>query len=149
VQFLHLDDLATAVQVVVVRRCGGAFNVAPDGWLEGEELSALRSARPRLSLPLFVAERIDRRMARRRRRPLPTGLLPYLMHPWVVANDRLRAEGWEAQSSSAEVFVVADEPPPWADLNARQRQALSLSAAGVVVVGLLGLAVWLVRRLRD
>ena len=30
--------------------------------------------------------------------PTPPALLPFTVHPWVVANDRLRADGWEPTS---------------------------------------------------
>ena len=133
VQFLHIDDLANAVVVVVSQRAGGTFNVAPDGWLDAEELRALRGARPVVRLPVPLAQLLDR-LARRRPGPFPAGLLPYLMHPWVVANDRLRGLGWEARTTNEEAFVVADEPPPWADMNARQRQKLSLAVAAVALV---------------
>jgi nucleoside-diphosphate-sugar epimerase len=131
-QFLHIDDLAAAVLVVVTQRAGGTYNVAPDGWLDAEELRALRGARPVVRLPVPLAQLLDR-LARRRPGPFPAGLLPYLMHPWVVANDRLRGLGWEARTTNEEAFVVADEPPPWADMNARQRQKLSLAVAGLAL----------------
>ena len=47
-------------------------------------------------------------------------------------------------------FVVADEPPPWASMNAHQRQVVSLVITGVVLVagvtGLVFLVRWLRRR---
>jgi len=86
--------------------------------------------------------------SRRARRPMPLGLLPYTMHPCVVANDRLRAAGWVPESSNEEAFVVADEPPPWAALNAHQRQVFSLFAAAAGVVGAVVAIVLTVRHLR-
>ena len=38
-QFLHLDDLASAVEHVRRGRLSGAFNVAPDGWIPGDRLT--------------------------------------------------------------------------------------------------------------
>src|SRR4051794_11615523 len=37
VQFLHLDDLAAAIDHIRVERVEGTFNVAPDGWLTPTE----------------------------------------------------------------------------------------------------------------
>ena len=50
-QFLHLDDLASAVVLAIRRRLDGVFNVAPDGWIDGERVRALTGDRPRLQLP--------------------------------------------------------------------------------------------------
>ena len=131
VQFLHVDDLASAVVVAVTSGLSGAYNVAPDGWLSGEDLRALQGARPRLWLPEPLAERLAGLRSRRARRPMPAELLPYTMHPCVVANDRLRAQGWSPDLSNEEAYVAADDAPPWAAMNARQRQVLSLTALGV------------------
>ena len=34
----------------------------------------------------------------------PPELLPYLVHPWVVANDRLRAAGWAPVHSNVDAI---------------------------------------------
>ena len=135
VQFLHLDDLASAAVVATQRRLSGVFNVAPDGWLSPVELRALLGARPKIRLPMPLPKRLDRYVARRVGHAAPEGLLPYTRYSWVVANDRLRAEGWAPRYSSAQAFVVADVGMPWDDLNARQRQYATLLGAGAAVAG--------------
>ncbi len=146
VQFLHLDDLASAVVLAVQQRLSGAFNVAPDGWLSPSELRALLGARPKIRLPLPAPRRLDRYVAGRVGHAAPEGLLPYTRYSWVVANDRLRAAGWEPRFSSAQAYVVADAGMPWDDLNARQRQYVMLAGAGgVIVAGGWAAAAWLRR----
>ena len=34
-QYLHLDDLATAIVIAIQQRLNGVFNVAPNGWIAG------------------------------------------------------------------------------------------------------------------
>ena len=51
-QFVHLDDLATAVATVVQLDDSGVFNVAPDGWLTAREVKDLVGARPTIRLPI-------------------------------------------------------------------------------------------------
>jgi len=85
VQYLHGDDLADAVVLAVTAGLDGAFNVAPDGWMSEDEAQALTAGPLRVRLP---------RRLRVLRPDVPSELLPYLVHPWVVANDRLRAAGW-------------------------------------------------------
>ena len=72
----------------------------------------------------------------------------YTQHPWVVANDRLRATGWQPQYRNDEVYVEADPGGPLADMSPRRRQEISLAVAGLAVAGVVGGAVALIRRSR-
>ena len=45
-QFLHLDDLASAVTIAVERSLDGVFNVAPDGFIPADSVRALSGAAP-------------------------------------------------------------------------------------------------------
>lgn len=146
-QYVHLDDLASAVALAATSALDGAYNVAPDGWISGEQLRALAGG-PRVRLP----ERIARLAARWRSRLAPSsthpGLLPYTQHPWVVANDRLRARGWVPEWSSEEAYVAGHPAAPWASISPQRRQELSLGALGVALVGSVVGAVALIRRRR-
>jgi nucleoside-diphosphate-sugar epimerase len=148
VQFVHLEDLASAVVIAAADRLDGAFNVAPDGWLSATELRALLGARPKIRVPIPLPRRLDRHVSRRVGRPMPTGLLPYTRYPWVVANDRLRAHGWRPRYGNDQVFVAADAGLPWDSMNARQRQYVSLATGAVLLVAGAGWLVWMVRRWR-
>jgi nucleoside-diphosphate-sugar epimerase len=105
VQFVHVDDVASAVALAADLRLRGVFNVAPDGWIAEETAGELVGGVSRLSLPgravrllALAARRLDRGHLRVR-------ALPYAIHPWVVANDRLRAAGWTPRHSSEEALI--------------------------------------------
>lgn len=147
-QFLHLDDLADAVVLAVTARLDGAFNVAPDGWASGEEIRQLMGRAPRLRLSSRLAGTIAEAGWRHRLAPTPPGIVPYASHPWVVANDRLRAEGWSPQYSNVEAYVEGHEARPWAMMNSKRRQQLALGATGTAVAVGLGAAGVAARRLR-
>ena len=70
-----------------------------------------------------------------------------MLHPWVVAADRLRAEGWTPAVSNEEACVEAHEAGPWATLSPRRRQEIALGVAGVGLVGIVVGAVVVIRRL--
>ena len=60
---------------------------------------------------------------------VPPGVVPYLVHPWVIANDRLQAEGWAPRHSNAEAIAeaVASLPP-------RNATPLVAGAGGLLLV---------------
>ena len=147
-QFLHLDDLASAVEHVRRGRLSGAFNVAPDGWIPGDTARALVADGPRVHLPDRTATRLAEIGWRLRLGPMPPGLIPYTQHPWVVASDRLRSTGWEPRWSNEEAFVAGHAGSPWSMLSPKRRQELALGAAGVGAAAF-GIATGLVvRRVR-
>jgi nucleoside-diphosphate-sugar epimerase len=134
-QFLHLDDLASAVDVAWRNELDGAFNVAPDQAIPGDQVRSLTGAGPKVRLPDRVADRIARWRFRSGLGPTPPELVPYTLHPWVVANDGLRAAGWTPRVTNEEACVDAHEAGPWATMSPRRRQEIALGVAGVGVAG--------------
>jgi len=147
-QLLHLDDMADAVELARRAHLDGPFNVSPDGWLSGEEVRALAGTPPRLRLPVRVVTAVAGVLWRWKVGRMPPGLVPYTMHPWVVANDRLKAAGWTPHHSNDETYVDATTGTPWSQLNPKRRQELTLAAAASGVVAAAVGSVALVRRLR-
>jgi nucleoside-diphosphate-sugar epimerase len=147
-QFLHHDDLTVAVHRAISARLDGVYNVAPDGSIPHEELLALAAPRLRVRMPWGAGGRVGRLAWQAGVVETPSALTPYLEHPWVVANDRLRATGWEPQHTNEEAFVAAAEPSALQDMSARRRQQLTLAAAAGGLAALAGGAVALVRRVR-
>lgn len=134
VQFVHLDDIASAVDLARRNRLDGAYNVAPDGWISGELARALAGAAPRLRLPARLAARLAEWSWELRLGPIPPGLLPYTEHPWVVANDKLRAEGWVPRHSNEEAYVAGTEGSRWSMLTPKRKQELALGASGAALL---------------
>ncbi len=145
-QYLHLDDLASAVVLAVRDRLDGVYNVAPDGWVAGDRVRALSGERPRLPLPERVSELVAGLRWRFQRGPIPPGLLPYTLDPWVVSNGRLRVAGWEPTVTNEQTYVESTEAPWWTVVSPKRRQELALGAgvAGAVILG--GVVAMLIRR---
>ncbi len=143
-QFLHLDDLARAIDLARVQALDGVYNVAPDGWMPGEMVRALAVARPRLRLPGRLAAVTAKLRWRFQRGPIPPGMLPFTQHPWVVASDRLKAHGWSARFTSEQAYVAGTEAKWWSLLTPSRKQELALGAAGVGALGLVGTVVGVV-----
>jgi nucleoside-diphosphate-sugar epimerase len=145
VQFVHHDDLASAVALVVCRGLASVYNVAAEGWIGADEFRALRGE---------TEVRLPERVSRLRHgaaklladRTLLEGLEPYVTHPWVVATDKLRAEGWRPAYSNEEVYVLGTVAPLWSSLGPQKRQELALGAAGMLGAAAIGVAAWAARR---
>ena len=138
-QFVHLDDVAAAVVLAADRRLDGVYNVAPDGWIPGERVRALLGERVRIPLPERVAEVVDRLRWRFQRGPIPPGLVAYVRQPWLVANDRLRAEGWRPTVTNEQAFVEGTEAKWWTMVTPKRRQELALGAmVGAIVLAAVG-----------
>ena len=140
-QFLHLDDLAAAVAVGVDRRLDGVFNVSPDGWVAGERVRALSGERPRVPLPDRLSEVIAGLRWRFVRGPIPPGLLPYTLEPWVLSNGRLRAAGWSPTVTNEQTYVESTDAPWWTMVSPKRRQELTLGGGVLVVVAVAVVAV--------
>ena len=147
-QFLHLDDLASAVALSIRDRLDGVFNVAPDGWVGGDRVRALSGERPRLPLPDRLREVIGRLRWRFLRGPTPPGLRSYTRDPWVVSNGRLRARGWKPTVTNEQAYVEGTEAPWWTTVSPRRRQELALIGGGTllaiagVVGAIVGFRIW-------
>ena len=145
-QFLHLDDLASAVAVAIDRGLDGVYNVAPDGWVPGERVRALSGERPRLPLPDRFSELVAGLRWRFVRGPIPPGLLPYTLEPWVVSNDRLRAAGWSPTVTNEQTYVESTEAPWWTTVSPKRRQELALGAGALLVAAVAAIGVIVGRR---
>lgn len=150
VQFVHLDDLASAIVCVCRARYDGPVNVAPDGWLTVDQVRALKGPAARLRVRRSVALGLARLGASLGLAPGDPATLVASSEPWVVANDRIRSLGWVPGHSNEEAYVDSDRGGLWARLTPRHRQEISLGVAGVTLLGaLIGTVVFVRRRLRN
>jgi nucleoside-diphosphate-sugar epimerase len=147
-QFLHLDDLATAVTCAVESRLDGVYNVAPDGWVGGERVRALAGAIPRVKLPDRLGEVVADLRWRFQRGPIPPGLRSYTQWPWMVANDRLRSAGWVPTVTNEQAYVEGTEAKWWTLVSPKRRQELSLGALALALLVGGGVAVRAIVRAR-
>ena len=148
VQYLHVDDLAAAIVAAIETRFDGVANVAPDGWIPPDSLADLEGPQARVRVPTWAARAAAAVRQQAGLAPIPPGIVPYTSHSWVVANDRIRALGWEADYSNEQAWVVSHDPRPLEQMPARQRQEFALAVAAALAVGLVVGAVLVVRRLR-
>lgn len=145
-QFVHVDDVGRAVVVAIEQQLDGIFNVAADGWLSTVEVANHIGRKVQQIGHSTLAEVLGRGTDLQLS-PAPAEVLPYMLHPWVLATDRLRAHGWQARHGNREILTAfarehVDEVAIGVLTFSRSR--VRRVAAAVAVVGL---AMWtLVRR---
>ncbi len=145
IQFLHHDDLASAVVLAATRRLDGIYNVAPDGWIGAELFRGLRGE---------AQVRLPEKASRWRHQVAKTlaggsmleGLEAYVTYPWVVANDKLRNAGWVPSYTNAEAYVAGTPEPLATSIRPQRRQELALGVVGAVGAAAVGALVWSARR---
>jgi nucleoside-diphosphate-sugar epimerase len=140
VQVLHLDDAAGALALAATSDLDGAYNVGADGWLSHEDALALVGRRQMPGLPYEAAQRVLAALWATGFGDAPPSVLPYLVHPWVVANDRIKRAGWQPRHTNEEALLLAAP----ADTNALPWAA----AVGALLAGMGGTTWWLTRRRR-
>jgi len=140
VQFVHEDDATEAIALAVERDLPGVYNVAAEGWLSRDELRALVGRKVQPSVAPEVMERALRRLFSAGLVDLPPSEVPYLVHPWVVAVDRLKAEGWNPQHTNEETVLAClrgREPASAWKAAVAAAGGATLATTGLVVAGLL------------
>ncbi|MBM3672722.1 MAG: NAD-dependent epimerase/dehydratase family protein [Actinobacteria bacterium] len=104
VQATHVDDLASAIALVTLGDHPGTFNVASDGWIDHEDVEQMLRPSSVPPLPAELLERFLERTWATGIGEIPPGVVPYLVHPWVVDNAALRAKGWRPTHSNLEAI---------------------------------------------
>jgi UDP-glucose 4-epimerase len=105
-QLVHEDDLVDALIGLLDKKSAGAFNVAGDGtmtWAEAAERAGVKVRR----MSFKMARRISAATWNLRlpRAEAPPGNLHFIRYPWVVSNDKLKAEiGWEPRYTTPQTF---------------------------------------------
>ena len=142
-QVVHVDDAASALARAVTTDLDGVYNVAADGWLDHDAAVAVAPHRRPPAVPEELAERALGVLWATGVGDAPPSVLPYLVHPWVIANDKLRAEGWAPKHTNEEAILLAGDP------EARRRPLPWIAAVGAVLAGAGGATWWFTRRRRS
>jgi hypothetical protein len=89
-----VDDLGSAVALVLATGMEGAVGVGAPGWLSQEDLERLTGMR-RVELTFGAALGTADRLHRVGVLPAPASDLAFVAYPWVVSAARVAEAGWE------------------------------------------------------
>ncbi len=92
-QFCHVDDLGSAVAVVVAQGIAGAVTVGAEGHLSQSDLERLTGMR-RVELSMAAAMGTADRLHRVGVLPAPASDLAFVAFPWAVSARTLLGRGW-------------------------------------------------------
>ncbi len=107
VQFVHEDDVATALIKLLDEKAPGAYNLAGDGtmkWSETAEIAGLKTR----EMPMKRAKRLLGTLWKLRfpRAEAPPGNIDFIRYPWVTSNEKLKGIGWTPEHDSRETFEI-------------------------------------------
>jgi UDP-glucose 4-epimerase len=145
VQFVHLDDIVSAIVHATERRPEGAYNVCAEGWLSFDEVVAI-AGKQTVEVPEEVAVETAGRAWSLGLTELPPGMVAHLMHPWVMSPDALIATGWRPQHSNRDaVAEAARDHAPYVSFGRGhvRRATLRWSAASLAVSMGIATLLWL------
>jgi len=134
-QFCHIDDLVSALELAAAGEVTGAFAVGCDGWLEPEQLEELTGLK-RIELPAGLTFATAQRLHRAGITPAPVNDLHFVVYPWVVDCQALRAVGWRpSYDNAAAVQVLLDQRAGHHAVAGRRldRKDATITAAGATV----------------
>lgn len=134
-QFVHEEDVASALHHALEADLDGPYNVAADGWLSMTEIEELTGKR-RVDLPEAVAFSAADRLWRTGLTLSPPGELHYVMHPWVVDNAKLRATGWiPRRTNRATLEETVDAHRPWVSVGRFRARKSDVARGALAALG--------------
>ncbi|RIK10951.1 MAG: NAD-dependent dehydratase [Acidobacteria bacterium] len=107
-QFLHQDDAVAAIRFAIDHSIDGVYNVSADGELSRDEFLAIIGKKD-LALPepaAFPAAKIAWKLGVSE---APAGELRFLMHRWVVSNEKFKEAGFAPLHTNREALVETVE----------------------------------------
>jgi UDP-glucose 4-epimerase len=108
VQFVHEDDLAEAINGLLVGRHAGAFNVVGDGTMTWQETAGV-IGKPVRTVPYRALYAFNSLMWRLHvpRAETPPGNLEFLRYSWVCSNDKVKSTlRWSPRYNSRATFEL-------------------------------------------
>jgi nucleoside-diphosphate-sugar epimerase len=146
-QLVHEEDVADALMLAIGRELSGVYNVAADGWLSAAEVLQT-SGKKRVELPEAVAFSLAERLWRLGLSQAPPGELHFVMHPWVVDNAKLKAQGWEPKHSNrSSLLETIEAHRPWVSIGPGRVRKADLAKGAAATLGVIG-TMALLRRAR-
>jgi nucleoside-diphosphate-sugar epimerase len=137
-QFVHEDDVTDALAFAVFESLDGAYNLAPEGWLERDEIVEIIGRRS-VQISEARAFSIADRMWSRGLAEAPAGMLHYVMHPWVMSVDKLARAGFRCSRSAREALEATVEGSRnYVRLGRNRMSRTSVAAGAAAGAGMVG-----------
>lgn len=100
IQFLHEDDLARLLALVLLKRPHGPYNVVPDDSLPVRRIAEI-ARNPFSEYRYWAIRPLMASLWSLRLLPAPATYLPFVMYRWTASNARIKRElGWQPAYST-------------------------------------------------
>ncbi|HSK23565.1 MAG TPA: NAD-dependent epimerase/dehydratase family protein [Egicoccus sp.] len=136
-QFVHLDDIVSALVHVLDHDLDGVYNVTAEGWLSMDEVTAIVGRRT-VAVPEEVAFSVAERLWKLGIGEQPPGLVSHFMHPWVASPAKLLATGWQPRHSNRDALAeMVREHGRYVSLVGLRAERRTVRSASLAAIGVL------------
>lgn len=104
-QFLHVDDYASAIDAVLKQGSRGIFNIAGSGTISWRSMVKIAGGKVVPAPAPLLKGIIDLTWKLRLQRRSPSAGLSFIRYPWLVSTDKIGSElGWKPEHSSRQAI---------------------------------------------
>lgn len=137
-QFVHEEDVRAALLFAIFNDLDGAYNLAPEGWLEREEVLEV-VGRPTFEISESRAFSLSDKLWSAGLGEAPPGMLHYVMHPWVMAVDKLAAAGFTCARSNRDALeATVSHTSEYVRLGHNRTKKSNVAVGAAAGIGLVG-----------
>ena len=107
-QFVHEDDVVSALVALLDGKHAGAFNLAGDGLLTRSRVAEMLGRKTR-TISLKNMKRLNNALWKLHvpRTEAPGGSLDFLRYPWIMSTEKLKSTtGWQPRYDALETFKI-------------------------------------------
>jgi UDP-glucose 4-epimerase len=100
-QFLHVDDYASAIEAILRQRPHGIYNIAGNDTISWREMVQTAGGKTVPMPAALLRGVVDVTWKLGLQRRSPSAGISFIRYPWLVSTEKIRSElGWEAEHSS-------------------------------------------------
>jgi UDP-glucose 4-epimerase len=107
-QFVHEDDVVSALVALLDGKHAGAFNLAGDGLVTRSRTAEMLGKKTR-TISLKNMKRLNNALWKLHvpRTEAPAGSLDFLRYPWIMSTEKLKSTtGWQSRYDALETFKI-------------------------------------------
>lgn len=110
IQFLHEEDMSSAIRLALLSQAYGIYNIVPNDTLTIHQVAEI-AGNPLREYPYCVLHPLVSFLWSIRQLPVPPSYLPFIQHRWTASNSLIDTElGWKPKRSTYDALISMLRP---------------------------------------